>query len=79
MQFKVKLFRFPWYARMIYSVVKQFNPLAAFRAAGPWGRNSIQRFRPELLRKFGALFESEEQNVEVISDYMYHCNAQSPT
>ena len=69
----------PWYIKGLYNIFKHFNPLAAFRAAGPFSPSMFKRLRPELIRKFGDLFETEEENFKVISDYVFHCNAQSPT
>lgn len=73
------VYNVPWYIRSIFHVAKGFNPLAAFRGAGPWGYGLIKRMRPDLIRRFSRLFDSEEENFKVVPDYMYHCNAQTPT
>jgi hypothetical protein len=39
----------------------------------------IPRLRPDLISKFRGLFETEEQNLKIIPEYLYHCNAHSPT
>ncbi len=71
--------RFPWWARTLYSVFKHFNPLASLRLSGPWGKDAIKRLRPDLIAKYSSAFENEEDGQLVIPDYMFHCNAQSPT
>ena len=47
--------------------------------AGPWGLQSVTRFRPDLISKFGDLFDNEEENKRVIPNYIYHCNVHNPT
>ncbi len=78
----------PWYIRGLFQVFKHFNPLAVLRLSGPWGMGAIARMRPELIHKFDDLFEGEEEeekerdedgSMGVIPQYMFHCNAQSPT
>ncbi|KAL6076320.1 Alpha/beta hydrolase domain-containing protein 4 [Balamuthia mandrillaris] len=44
--------RLPWKWRMITGVLSRFSPLASIRAAGPYGPQLIERFRPDLIRKF---------------------------
>ncbi|XP_076112125.1 (Lyso)-N-acylphosphatidylethanolamine lipase-like isoform X1 [Mytilus galloprovincialis] len=66
--------RIPTWIRVIGAVISPFNPLAALRVAGPWGPVLVKKFRPDLQRKFG---ESEED--DTIFDYIYHCNAQTPS
>nr|XP_014339676.1 PREDICTED: abhydrolase domain-containing protein 4-like [Latimeria chalumnae] len=44
------------------------------RIAGPWGPGLVQKFRPDIKRKFEHLFDDE-----TITEYIYHCNAQSPS
>ena len=70
--------RIPWYVKTLYHVFKHFNPLATLRLSGPWGPNAITRMRPELVQKFRDVFETDEQNMEIVPGYMYHCNAQQP-
>lgn len=72
-------YNIPWYIRGLFHVLKNFNPLWGLRASGPYGPNVIGRMRPELIRKFEDLFESEEENLTVVPNYMFHCNAHNPT
>ncbi|KAI3384255.1 hypothetical protein SNEBB_002281 [Seison nebaliae] len=66
--------RYPLKLRAIGAVLKPFNPLAALRIAGPWGPTLIQKVRPDIRSKFTGNFSNN-----AIYDYLYHCNAQSPT
>ena len=75
----VQRYNIPWYIRGLFQIFKHFNPLAALRLTGPYGQRTIQRARPELLRKFESIFDTEEENFEVVSNYMFHSNAQDPT
>ena len=72
-------YNIPWYIRGLFNIFKHFNPLAAFRLTGPFGQRAIKRARPDLIRRFNDLFPSEEENFKVVPNYIYHCNAQSPT
>ena len=69
----------PWWIRGLFQVFKHFNPLAVLRLSGPWGMNAITRMRPELVHKFDEIFDSEEEGGRIIPEYMFHCNAQTPT
>lgn len=51
-----------------------FTPLAPLRAAGPWGPTLIQKFRPDLRRKWEELIGQDD--ADLILNYIYHCNAQ---
>ena len=62
--------------RTVFSIVKNFNPLWGMRASGPAGPRLIKRFRPDLMRKFEDLVG--EENLEIVGDYLFHCNGQSP-
>ncbi|XP_069044918.1 (Lyso)-N-acylphosphatidylethanolamine lipase [Lepisosteus oculatus] len=64
----------PRWVKMVASLVSLFNPLAVIRAAGPWGPVLVHRFRPDFKRKFEDLFDDD-----TMTDYIYHCNAQSPS
>ncbi|XP_045193546.2 (Lyso)-N-acylphosphatidylethanolamine lipase-like isoform X2 [Mercenaria mercenaria] len=66
--------RIPVWVRAVAKVLSPFNPLAVVRASGPWGPGLIKRFRPDLQAKFSPLFDDD-----TILDYIYHCNAQSPS
>jgi len=69
--------RFPFWAKAIFSVAQNFNPLAGFRVSGPLGPGLVQRLRPDIIRKYKDLIE--EENLNVIGDYLYHCNAHHPS
>ncbi|XP_052817503.1 (Lyso)-N-acylphosphatidylethanolamine lipase-like isoform X2 [Mya arenaria] len=66
--------RIPTWVRAIAKVLSPFNPLAVVRVAGPLGPGLIRRFRPDLQAKFAHLFDDH-----TILDYIYHCNAQTPS
>eukprot|EP00794_Sanderia_malayensis_P019225 gene19225-21152_t len=70
-------FKIPRWARFVAAILSPFNPLSAIRAAGPYGPKLVQRFRPDLKRKFKRLFPEDED--ETVFNYIYHCNAQSPS
>ncbi|XP_069489980.1 (Lyso)-N-acylphosphatidylethanolamine lipase isoform X3 [Ambystoma mexicanum] len=63
----------PRWVKAVASVLARSNPLAVLRAAGPWGPGLVQKFRPDFKRKFAEFFDDE-----TISEYIYHCNAQTP-
>ncbi|XP_075216912.1 pummelig isoform X6 [Lycorma delicatula] len=65
----------PFVVRAIAYVMQPFNPFWAIRAAGPWGQALIERMRPDLVRKFSPVLEDPS----VVSQYIFQCNAQSPT
>ncbi|XP_042568284.1 (Lyso)-N-acylphosphatidylethanolamine lipase-like isoform X1 [Cyprinus carpio] len=62
------------WGKALTSVFSLFNPLAFFRAAGPWGPGLVNRFRPDFKRKFENLFDDD-----TMTQYIYHCNAQNPS
>lgn len=64
----------PRWVKAAASVLSLFNPLAVIRAAGPWGPGLVNRFRPDFKRKFEDLF-----NDDTMTEYIYHCNAQTPS
>ncbi|XP_052229920.1 (Lyso)-N-acylphosphatidylethanolamine lipase-like isoform X1 [Dreissena polymorpha] len=66
--------RIPTWVKAIGRILSPFNPLALVRAAGPWGPGLITRFRPDLREKFVSVFDDN-----TILDYIYHCNAQTPS
>lgn len=66
--------RIPFWLRTAAAVMRPFNPLATIRMAGPWGPQLVNRFRPDLQRKFAGLVQDEG----AIHSYIYHCNAQYP-
>lgn len=65
----------PFWARTIIALLQSFNPLATIRAAGPMGPYLINKLRPDLKRKFLPIVAEND----VVSDYIYHCNAQTPS
>ncbi|TRY62191.1 hypothetical protein TCAL_13019, partial [Tigriopus californicus] len=72
-------YNLPWYVKAIFGVARHFNPLASLRAVGPYGPKVVKRMRPDLIRKFRPLFTSDEENMEVVPNYIYHCNVQTPS
>lgn len=71
-------YNLPWYVKAILGVARHFNPLASLRAVGPYGPKVVKRMRPDLIRKFRPLFSSDEENMEIVPNYIYHCNVQTP-
>lgn len=65
----------PIWLRAVSYVFQPFNPFWAVRLAGPFGQRLIERVRPDLLRKFSHVVDDDS----VISEYIYQCNAQSPS
>jgi len=63
--------------RAVFSIVKHLNPMFGMRASGPAGPGLMKRMRPDLMRKFEDLVG--EENLEVVADYLFHCNGQYPT
>jgi len=51
------------------------SPFSILRALGPAGPALIDKFRPDLHSKFSSFFT----DTKIMSRYIYHCNAQSPT
>lgn len=51
------------------------NPLASVRAAGPLGPWLVKKMRSDIANKYAGHLEDHE----IISDYIYQCNAQKPT
>ncbi|XP_019346965.1 (Lyso)-N-acylphosphatidylethanolamine lipase isoform X2 [Alligator mississippiensis] len=64
----------PTWVKAVAAVLGRSNPLAVLRVAGPWGPSLVQRFRPDFKQKFAEFFEDD-----TISEYIYHCNAQTPS
>ncbi|XP_031562008.1 1-acylglycerol-3-phosphate O-acyltransferase ABHD5-like [Actinia tenebrosa] len=65
----------PGWIKVLGAVLSPFNPLASLRAAGPWGPSLVQRFRPDFQRKYSSLINDDD----TIVNYIYHCNAQTPS
>jgi len=51
------------------------SPFSILRAVGPIGPSLVDRFRPDLSDKFSLYFEDPQ----IVSSYIYHCNAQDPS
>jgi len=67
----------PLWVKLLSTVLQHFNPLWGLRASGPWGPWVVARSRPDIMKKYEGLVG--EGNTRVVSDYLYHCNAHSPT
>jgi len=59
--------------KVVFGVIKHFNPLGVMRLVGPWGPGLATSRRPDLARKFIPLL-GEEKSV-LVNTYLYHCNA----
>ncbi|XP_074838466.1 (Lyso)-N-acylphosphatidylethanolamine lipase isoform X2 [Carettochelys insculpta] len=64
----------PTWVKAMAAVLGHSNPLAVLRVAGPWGPGLVQRFRPDIKEKFTEFFQDD-----TILEYIYHCNAQTPS
>merc|ERR1712106_220940 len=69
--------KIPEWAKALGSLLMKFNPLAGLRASGPAGPWLVSKMRPDLRRKYEDLLGPG--NTTLISDYLFHCNAQDPT
>ncbi|KAF5271289.1 hypothetical protein FQR65_LT05304 [Abscondita terminalis] len=65
----------PWWFQVISYTMSPFNPLAAIRAAGPWGEWIINKVRPDIERKFSHFITENG----LITQYLYQCNSQTPS
>lgn len=65
----------PVWVKAIAFAVQPLNPLWALRAAGPWGQWVVEKTRPDIMKKFASVVEDDT----AIPQYIYQCNAQSPT
>ncbi|KAJ6643804.1 (Lyso)-N-acylphosphatidylethanolamine lipase, partial [Pseudolycoriella hygida] len=77
-QEKPKEIKAPLWVRAIGTVVAPFNPLWALRAAGPYGQWVVEKMRPDILRKFTEVIAGDEENINVMAQYIHQCNAQNP-
>ncbi|XP_077982755.1 (Lyso)-N-acylphosphatidylethanolamine lipase-like [Glandiceps talaboti] len=68
--------RVPVWVRAIAKFVMGINGsiLSVLRFAGPYGPDLVKRGRSDLQGKFSELFDDD-----TITNYIYHCNAQSPS
>ena len=69
--------KIPAWALALGRVLVNFNPLAGLRASGPAGPWLLSQLRPDLMRKYEDLLGPG--NTTLVSEYLYHCNAQDPT
>ncbi|XP_022912596.1 (Lyso)-N-acylphosphatidylethanolamine lipase-like [Onthophagus taurus] len=65
----------PLWVRVLSYSFQPFNPLFAVRVAGPLGQWLINKARPDISKKFQHFVGDEN----LISQYVYQCNAQPPT
>uniref|UniRef100_H2YA56 1-acylglycerol-3-phosphate O-acyltransferase ABHD5 n=1 Tax=Ciona savignyi TaxID=51511 RepID=H2YA56_CIOSA len=66
----------PIWIRAVVRILSPFNPLGVVRAAGPWGPGLIKRARADFKARYP---EVSEQDENTIFEYIYHCNAGSPS
>ncbi|KAK7478196.1 hypothetical protein BaRGS_00030557 [Batillaria attramentaria] len=64
-----------FFFRVVVGVVSHFNPMATIRALGPWGPGIVKRYRPGLAQ----IFATKWGNDQLLHEYIYHCNAQTPS
>ncbi|XP_077347599.1 1-acylglycerol-3-phosphate O-acyltransferase ABHD5 isoform X1 [Lithobates pipiens] len=64
----------PIWIKAVGAVLSPFNPLAGLRLAGPLGLSLVQRLRPDFKKKYASMFDDD-----TVTEYIYHCNAQSPS
>ncbi|XP_078253768.1 1-acylglycerol-3-phosphate O-acyltransferase ABHD5 isoform X2 [Rhinoraja longicauda] len=65
----------PMWIKALGAILSPFNPLAGLRFAGPLGPFLVQRLRPDFKQKFSSVCEDEN----TVTEYIYHCNAQTPS
>nr|CAH0110460.1 unnamed protein product [Daphnia galeata] len=65
----------PWVKGIAY-LLQPFNPLWLIRVSGRLGPHIVRKARPDIFQKYAGMVEDPE---EAISQYIYHCNAQTPT
>ncbi|XP_078073018.1 1-acylglycerol-3-phosphate O-acyltransferase ABHD5 [Mustelus asterias] len=65
----------PIWIKALGAILSPFNPLAGLRLAGPFGPTLVQRLRPDFKQKFSLVCEDEN----TVTEYIYHCNAQTPS
>jgi len=73
----VQTYNIRWWVRGLFGILRHFNPLWALRVSGPAGPKILDRMRPDLMRKFSGIIE--EENLNIITKYLYNCNAHNPT
>lgn len=65
----------PAWVRGIAYLVQPLNPLWIVRASGPFGKWVIEKTRPDIMKKFSSVVKDET----AILQYIYQCNAQTPS
>ena len=69
-------YHIPFWAKAIAYKMEPFNPLFALRAAGPFGQWIVEKTRPDIIKKYSHVLK---EDVGVIAQYIYQCNAQNPS
>ncbi|CAB4033287.1 1-acylglycerol-3-phosphate O-acyltransferase ABHD5 [Paramuricea clavata] len=64
----------PKWIKMMAAMLSPFNPYAALRFVGPLGPVFLRTTRPDLEKKYTSVFSDD-----TIPNYLYHCNAQTPS
>ncbi|XP_069504932.1 1-acylglycerol-3-phosphate O-acyltransferase ABHD5 isoform X2 [Ambystoma mexicanum] len=64
----------PIWIKAVGAVLGPFNPLAGLRLAGPFGLSLVQRLRPDFKQKYSSMFDDD-----TVTEYIYHCNVQTPS
>lgn len=72
----VKLYPIPPYITLAQSLANYFPPLSILRGSGPYGKSLVHRFKSEIGLKFVPFLGDQST---IILDYIYHCNAQTPS
>ncbi|EFA06792.2 (Lyso)-N-acylphosphatidylethanolamine lipase isoform X1 [Tribolium castaneum] len=65
----------PLWIRTLSYMLQPFNPLAGIRVAGPLGPWFINTLRPDITKKYASAIEPQE----LIPQYIYQCNSQTPS
>lgn len=65
----------PLWVKGISYLIQPLNPLWAVRAAGPFGQWIVEKTRPDIMKKFSSVVKDET----LIPNYIYQCNAQTPS
>jgi len=69
----------PFWLKIILGMFNTFSwtPLVMLRFVGPAGPRAVERVRPDIKRRYESFVG--QANVELISNYLYHCNAHYPS
>ncbi|KAJ3648982.1 hypothetical protein Zmor_020746 [Zophobas morio] len=65
----------PLWIRTLSYMLQPFNPLTGIRVAGPLGPWIINTLRSDITKKYAAALEQQE----LIPQYIYQCNSQTPS